>query len=50
MGLGLYIGRLIAEYHAGRLTAENLPGGEGVRFTATLRDRRVSTGAGNPDR
>jgi len=36
LGLGLYIVRLIAEFHGGRARAENLPGGRGVRFAVTL--------------
>ncbi|HUN67381.1 MAG TPA: ATP-binding protein [Burkholderiales bacterium] len=36
LGLGLYIARLIAEFHGGRLHAENLPGGRGVAFEAAL--------------
>ena len=36
LGLGLYIVRLIAEFHGGRARAENLEGGRGVRFTVTL--------------
>jgi two-component system, OmpR family, sensor histidine kinase ChvG len=35
-GLGLYIVRLIAEFHGGEARAENLPGGAGVRFTVRL--------------
>jgi signal transduction histidine kinase len=35
-GLGLYIVRLIAEFHAGSASAENLPGGTGARFTVRL--------------
>ena len=36
LGLGLYIARLIAEFHGGTLRAQNLPGGRGVAFEATL--------------
>jgi signal transduction histidine kinase len=32
LGLGLYIVRLVAEFHGGRVRAMNLPGGKGVRF------------------
>ncbi len=36
LGLGLYIARLIAEFHHGSIRAENLPGGDGVKFSVTL--------------
>ena len=36
LGLGLYIVRLVAEFHGGRVRAENLPDGAGVRFTVEL--------------
>ncbi|HUL97481.1 MAG TPA: ATP-binding protein [Usitatibacter sp.] len=32
LGLGLYIVRLVAEFHGGTVRALNLPGGRGVRF------------------
>jgi dedicated sortase system histidine kinase len=32
LGLGLYIVRLVAEFHGGRVRALNRPGGAGVRF------------------
>ena len=35
-GLGLYIVRLIAEYHRGGVAAADLPGGDGVRFRVRL--------------
>ena len=35
-GLGLYIVRLIAEFHGGTASAENLPGDTGARFTVRL--------------
>jgi len=35
-GLGLYIVRLIAEFHGGRAEADNLPGGGGARFRVLL--------------
>lgn len=36
LGLGLYIVRLVAEAHAGRVTARNLDSGDGVEFTIAL--------------
>ena len=36
LGLGLYVARLIARFHGGRLAADNLPGGDGVRMRATV--------------
>ena len=36
LGLGLYIVRLVAEFHGGTVRAENLPDGAGVRFAVEL--------------
>lgn len=36
LGLGLYIVRLIAEFHGGMVKAENTRDGRGVRFTVSL--------------
>ena len=36
LGLGLYIVRLIAEFHEGTVTAENLADGSGVRFEVSM--------------
>lgn len=37
LGLGLYVARMIAAFHGGSLSATNLPGGDGVCISATLR-------------
>jgi signal transduction histidine kinase len=37
LGLGLYVARLIAEFHGGAIRAENLTSGSGVAVTATFR-------------
>ena len=36
LGLGLYIARLVAEFHGGRIRAADLPGGAGVRFEVAV--------------
>jgi signal transduction histidine kinase len=36
LGLGLYVARLIAEFHQGRIQAENLATGDGVAVTVRL--------------
>ncbi|HRD34262.1 MAG TPA: ATP-binding protein [Rhodocyclaceae bacterium] len=37
LGLGLYVARMIARFHGGKLQADNLPDGSGVCFGAQLR-------------
>lgn len=37
LGLGLYVARMIAEFHGGSIRAENTAEGDGVRVTAVLR-------------
>ncbi len=37
LGLGLYIARLISEFHGGGIRADNLPTGEGVVLTASFK-------------
>ncbi|HYN14027.1 MAG TPA: ATP-binding protein [Burkholderiales bacterium] len=36
LGLGLYVARLIAEFHAGRIDAADLPSGDGVAVSVRL--------------
>jgi two-component system, OmpR family, sensor histidine kinase ChvG len=36
LGLGLYVARLIAEFHAGRIDAVDLPSGDGVAVSVRL--------------
>jgi two-component system, OmpR family, sensor histidine kinase ChvG len=36
LGLGLYVARLIAEFHGGGIRADNLPSGDGVVMIVTL--------------
>ena len=36
LGLGLYVARLIAEYHGGSIDAANLPAGAGVAVTVRM--------------
>ncbi len=41
LGLGLFIVRLVAEFHGGEAQAENLPDGTGAVFTLRIPARRV---------
>lgn len=44
LGLGLYLARLIADFHGGRLLAENRADGRGVRMSLVLPRRDSATG------
>jgi len=37
LGLGLYVARLIAEFHGGGIDASDLAAGDGVAVSATFR-------------
>ena len=37
LGLGLFVARIIADFHRARLSARNLPGGDGVCFSVGFR-------------
>lgn len=37
LGLGLYVARLIADYHQAQIKAENLADGSGVVFSLTIK-------------
>jgi two-component system sensor histidine kinase ChvG len=39
LGLGLYVARLIAEFHGGSIDARNLPAGDGVVVRARFARR-----------
>jgi signal transduction histidine kinase len=46
LGLGLYVARLIAEFHGGTIEAVDLPGGDGVAVRVRLplaRSRAVAS-------
>jgi K+-sensing histidine kinase KdpD len=36
LGLGLYVARLIAEFHGGSILAANLPAGDGVAIRVRM--------------
>ena len=36
LGIGLYVARLIAEFHGGSIAAADLPGGDGVALTVRI--------------
>lgn len=41
LGLGLYVARLIAEFHEGKISAENLSNKEGVSINISISDKSI---------
>ena len=44
LGLGLYVVRLVAEFHRGRVEVRNLPSNDGVQFTVAVPQIKADSG------